>query len=98
MMHRRGEVISMQGERYPDLGGLLEAAYWHALATYRGEYASHVAIGDLFANHVRSATIACKTFPDGVVHIMVRVQARRPSAGDVYFTKALQAAGVYHVV
>jgi hypothetical protein len=88
----------MQGERYTDLGELIDACYKGALVAYRNEYASHVRVEDLYANHVRTTRIASNLYADGVVDIMVKIIAVRPSATELYFWKAHQVAGKYYVL
>lgn len=71
--------------------------YHRSLKSWRADYAPHIAIEDLFANHLRRVRIATDMMPGGVVQVMITVQPRRAAEREIYYWRARRIASVYYI-
>jgi hypothetical protein len=88
----------MEEELFTDVGQLLEGCRASALTAWRKEYAPHKSADDLLGNDIRAIRIACNVLPAGSVDVMVKIQARRYYAHEVYFWKFLRVSGHYQIL
>ena len=88
----------MHTAEYTHWAWMLRDMRLDALARWRDDYASHVAVDDLFALHLRRVRIVCDELPGGVWTVGIKVQARRAEAQEWYWWKVRRLAGMYYIL
>ena len=88
----------MEANEYVHWAWMLRDMRQHAAATWRDEYAPAIEVDDLFANNLRRIRIVCDHYPQGYIHVGIKVQARSPGLSEWYWWKVRHMMGVYHIL
>jgi hypothetical protein len=91
-----GETMINQ-ESYVDQWCVLQECRLRALHDWRNTYAGHKVLDDLFAEDIRSLTLASKELPGGYVQVKVTIRGRKPWQDERRFFKGQQVGGVWYL-